>query len=195
MARPSRASRHSVPSPHFSQARTAAVHHCQMCSAPASPCPQRGHTPKQDGRVSKRVVVWLCLHCMVRSLRAEAIMPSGRLAHACRVMSGGMHAEHHAIPSSWVSASGGEGERQTSCTGCELQDWHLCSTLCELGLQRARPGRALQSRRQTRAASVMFCALLSVCHSFPSPSAHLLLLDLSVVHPTRRNVRRVRGAR
>jgi len=113
-------------------------------------------------------------------------MPSGRLAHACRVMPGGMHTEHHAIPSSWVSASRGERERQTSCTGCELQEWHLCSTLCVLGLQRARPGRALQSRRKTRAASVMFCASSSVRHSLPSPSAHLLLLDLSVVHPAKR---------
>ena len=182
MARPSSASRQAVPSPHFSQVSTAAVHHCQMCSAPALPCPQRGQTPKYDGRVSKCGMLWFCLHWMVRSLRSGGIMSSGRLAHAWLVMSGEMHSGHQAMPSSGFSASLGEGERQTSCTRCELQQWHLCSTLSALGLQRARPGRALHSMRRTLAASVVFCALSSVCHSLPSPGAHLLLLDLSLVH-------------
>ena len=53
LQRPASASRQPVPSPHLSQAICAALHHCQMCSAPASPSPRSGHGPKWECLVSK----------------------------------------------------------------------------------------------------------------------------------------------
>ena len=45
LQRPDSASRQLVPFPHFDHAMTAAVHHCQMCSAPASPSPHNRQVP------------------------------------------------------------------------------------------------------------------------------------------------------
>ena len=99
LQRPASASRQLEPSRHLAHAMCAALHHCQMCSAPASPSPQRGQGPKWEGRVSKLFLLSSLLMRCACSLREEGIMRAGRQAQELSVIPGWTQSVHQAMPS------------------------------------------------------------------------------------------------
>ena len=186
--RPSSAARQLEPSPSFFHTITVATHQIHKCSAPASPRPHSGQGPKCDGANSQAESCPLPLWAAGYPGSASGMKERGRHCHGCSTSAKGKHSAHHARPGSPGRLSGGEGERHATAISPLPHARHWRGLRCELGRQRAAPGRPLHSSRRMRAASVADGACPRVPHSRPSPGAHRLDIDLPLVH--RRIVRR-----